>query len=84
MSLLDYSVEELARLNSPQLLATQLQSAIRDSISAADRYARMVANVNRDMDLAHRIGLEVMKARAAGRKTIWLDSLPATPERPSA
>lgn len=71
--------EELARVNGAEMLAVQLQNAIRDLLATQERHRSELADLRSIMTETQKIGLAVLRARTQGRKTLRLDELQVPP-----
>lgn len=72
-------LERLVERNGAHLLAHQLQSQVRRYIEAVEGHAAEVASIRSTLGDAERIGLAVMRAAHAGRKTVRVSDLVAPP-----
>lgn len=69
------TVEDLARRNSPLFMAGQWQRACQHYLEAIDQHARDLRDVKTQLSDAQRIGLRVLAAERAGRKTLRISDL---------
>lgn len=66
---------ELAERHGAPLLAQQLKTQCAERLEGMERHAAEVAALKRQLDDMQRIGLAVLKAERAGRKTVRIAEL---------
>lgn len=80
MSSLDYTAEDLAERNGARLLATQIQALQREYNESTRRHYEQLHRIRLELTQAERIGLKVLDAKSAGRKTIRIEELTKEPQ----
>ena len=75
MSYLDYTSEDLAERNGVRLLAQQIQTLQIQANDAARRHDTQLRAIRAELTQAEKIGLAVMDAQRAGRKTVSIAKL---------
>lgn len=75
MSYLDYTSEDLAQRNGARLLAQQIQTLQIQYNESARRHDTQLRAIRAELTKAEKIGLAVMDAKRAGRKTVRIDTL---------
>jgi hypothetical protein len=70
-----WTVEEIAARNSHELTAVHVLNARAYILSERARHDAELAELRTVIDDAHRIGLAVMRAKRAGRKTVRIVDL---------
>lgn len=70
-----WTIEQIVRVNSHELTAMHLLSAREDLVEQRRQAAADISALKAHLDDAHRIGLAVLRAKRAGRKTIRIDDV---------
>lgn len=72
-----WTVEEIVAKNSHELTAMHILQARTHIVEERERHTRELADLRTVIDDAHRIGLAVLRAKRAGRKTVRIDEVTA-------
>lgn len=72
-----WTVEEIVAKNSHELTAMHVLTARAYIVEQRAEHAENLRELQAALDDAHRIGLAVMRAKRAGRKTVRIDEVTA-------
>ena len=70
-----WTVEEIVARNSHELTAVHILGARKHIVEQRLEHVESMRQLQAAIDDAHRIGLAVMRAKRAGRKTVRIDEV---------